>query len=99
MYERMLLRPGLNNISKDIFILYISFFREKMHLKALSSLLKEDLWTCTRIYDEILFEYPLDSFALSMLYMSGLFTHQMDLLRNIPARVVTEYNKSDRFYG
>ena len=23
----------------------------------------------------------------------------MDLLRNIPARVVTEYSKSDRFYG
>ena len=72
---------------------------EKMHLKALRSLVKEDLWSCTRLYDDILFEYPLDSFALTMSYLTGLYTAQMDLLRNIPARVVTEYSKSDRFYG
>ena len=94
-----MLRLFSASFQKIVLVYVFLLFREKMHLKALSSLLKEDLWTCTRIYDEILFEYPLDSFALSMLYMSGLFTHQMDLLRNIPARVVTEYNKSDRFYG
>ena len=75
------------------------FFREKMHLKALSSLVKEDLWSCTRIYDDILFEYPLDSFALTMSYLTGLYTAQKDLMGNIPARVVAEYSKSDRFYG
>ena len=57
------------------------------------------MWTCTRIYDDILFEYPLDSFALSMSYLTGLITAQKDLMRNIPARVVAEYSKSDRFYG
>ena len=31
--------------------------------------------------------------------MLGLYTQQMDLLRTVPARVVTEYNVSDRFYG
>ena len=45
-----------------------------MHLKALRSLVKEDLWSCTRLYDDILFEYPLDSFALSMSYLTGLYT-------------------------
>ena len=54
------------------------------------------MWTCTRIYDDILFEYPLDSFALSMSYLTGLITAQKDLMRNIPARVVAEYSKSDR---
>ena len=50
-------------------------------------------------YDDILFEYPLDSFALTMSYLTGLYTAQKDLMRNIPARVVAEYSKSDRFYG
>ena len=45
-----------------------------MHLKALRSLVKEDLWSCTRLYDDILFEYPLDSFALTMSYLTGLYT-------------------------
>ena len=54
--------------------LFLVFCREKMHLKALRSLVKEDLWSCTRLYDDILFEYPLDSFALTMSYLTGLYT-------------------------
>ena len=90
-----------NDITIASYVHFIKtcFFREKMHLKALSSLVKEDLWSCTRIYDDILFEYPLDSFALTMSYLTGLYTAQKDLMRNIPARVVAEYSKSDRFYG
>ena len=34
-----------------------------------------------------------------MSYLTGLITAQKDLMRNIPARVVAEYSKSDRFYG
>ena len=70
-----------------------------MHIKALGSLVKEDLWACTRNYDEILFEYPHDSFALTMVYLSSLYTNQKDLMRNIPARILNEYDKSNRFYG
>ena len=73
--------------------------REKMHLKPLCALVKEDLWSCTRLYDEILFDHPKDMFALSMLYLSSLMTGQRDLMRNVPARVALEYDKSDRFYG
>ena len=36
---------------------------------------------------------------MSMSYLTGLITAQKDLMRNIPARVVAEYSKSDRFYG
>ena len=70
-----------------------------MHLKALGSLAKEDFFGSTRIYDDILFEHPQDSFALSMAYLTSLYTAQKDLMRTIPARILNEYNKSDRFYG
>ena len=83
------------------FVLYffIAYCREKMHLKALCALVKEDLWSCTRLYDEILFEHPKDMFALGMSYLASLYTGQRHLMRNIPARVALEYQKSNRFYG
>ena len=37
--------------------IYMLLWRKKVHLKALSSLVKEDLWSCTKLYDDILFDY------------------------------------------
>ena len=82
-----------------IVLVFIAYCREKMHLKALCALVKEDLWSCTRLYDEILFDHPKDMFALGMSYLASLYTGQRHLMRNIPARVALEYQKSDRFYG
>jgi len=72
---------------------------EKMHLKALKSLLDEDLMSASRIYDEILFDHPQDNLALSLIYFMGLYTGQKTLMRNVPARVLKEYFPHDRFYG
>ena len=70
-----------------------------MHLKALKSLLDEDLMSASRIYDEILFDHPQDNLALSLIYFMGLYTGQKTLMRNVPARVLKEYSPHNRFYG
>merc|ERR1711884_572787 len=72
---------------------------EKLHLKALNSLVKEDMKTSVKLYDEILFDYPKDIFALNMSYFTSLYIGQRDLCRNIAGRVASAYKKSDRFYG
>ena len=72
---------------------------EKLHLKALNSLVKEDMKTSVKLYDEILFDYPKDIFALNMSYFTSLYIGQRDLCRNIAGRAASAYKKSDRFYG
>lgn len=68
-------------------------------MKALNSLVKEDMKTSVKLYDEILFDYPKDIFALNMSYFTSLYIGQRDLCRNIAGRVASAYKKSDRFYG
>lgn len=70
-----------------------------MHLKALKNVLKEDLITSSRIYDDILFEHPHDQFALSMIYFLALYSGQKTMMRNVPARIIQEFTPSNRFYG
>ena len=77
----------------------VFFSREKMHLKALKNVLKEDLITSSRIYDDILFEHPHDQFALSMIYFLALYSGQKTMMRNVPARIIQEFTPSNRFYG
>ena len=55
--------------------------------------------TSVKLYDEILFDYPKDIFALNMSYFTSLYIGQRDLCRNIAGRVASAYKKSDRFYG
>ena len=54
---------------------------------------------CTQVFWQVFFDIFKDFCNFSKIYSDFFFTAQMDLLRNIPARVVTEYSKSDRFYG
>ena len=72
---------------------------EKFHLEALDFLMKEDLENSAKIYDEILFEYPKDIFAVNMAYFTSVFAGKRDLCRNVMGRVVSNFDKSDRFYG
>ena len=72
---------------------------EKFHLEALDSMMNEDIENCAKIYDEILFDYPKDIFAVNMAYFTSVFAGQRDLTRNVMGRVVTNYEKSERFYG
>lgn len=68
-------------------------------MKALASLMKDDLKNCVKIYDEILFDYPKDIFALNMAYFTSMYNGQRDVTRNITGRVASTYQISDRFYG
>ena len=70
-----------------------------MHLEALKNLLKEDLITSSRIYDNILFEHPKDTFSMLMAFYLALYSGQKTMLRNVPARIIQTYTPSDRFYG
>jgi hypothetical protein len=76
---------------------YVS--REKLHLKALGCLAKEDRLGCMHIYEDILFDHPLDAFALQLYYFSALYSGKKEAMRDGPARVVDEYKKTDKYYG
>lgn len=73
--------------------------QEQKHLKAAEALSAEDWLSAMAIFESILVEAPLDTYALHMAYFLALTSGSTTKLRDIPASVIKEYKPGMPYYG